>query len=240
MKLNNNSKRSESLLIMINNKTLLKHSFKKYYRQLGFSLTEIMVVVAIIGVLSSIAIPQYAKYQRKARQTEAKLMLGGIYTANMSFNLEWGYSTPNLYQMGFSPNGEILYNVGFDSEEPTLVGSKTINNATASNRPDDYDGPPPPPNDGGTQGVDLTNTGTVCGSAAYGTACTFLSTPSPIPATLTDSGTTYNIKVFNNVEKYSPKLNIIAVGNLGGDGEDIWMYEVDAGKKNMFNSKSGL
>ena len=114
MKTNNNSKRLRSIprSITMKGKTSLRYSFKRYCCQHGFSLTELMVVVTIIWILASIAVPQYSKYQRKVRQTEAKLMLGGIYTSNISFKAEWGYSTPNLYQMGFSPSGDILYNVG--------------------------------------------------------------------------------------------------------------------------------
>ena len=39
----------------------------------AFSMIELMVVVAIIGVLSAIGIPEYSKFQSKARQSEAKL-----------------------------------------------------------------------------------------------------------------------------------------------------------------------
>ncbi len=54
----------------------------------GFTLVELMIVVAIIGLLAAIAIPNFLKYQAKAKQGEAKVNLKGIYTAELSYLAE--------------------------------------------------------------------------------------------------------------------------------------------------------
>ncbi len=44
-----------------------------------------MIVVAIIGILAAIAIPNFLKYQAKARQSEARINLGGIFVAETAY-----------------------------------------------------------------------------------------------------------------------------------------------------------
>ena len=68
----------------------------------GFTLTELMVVVAIIGILSSIALPSYRKYVRNAKMTEAKLALSEAYAAEQSIYAEYTTYASCISYFGFS------------------------------------------------------------------------------------------------------------------------------------------
>ncbi len=75
----------------------------------GFTLVELMVVVGIIGVLASIALPQYKKFTAKSRQTEVKLALGSAYTLEQSFATEQSSFTSCIGKIGFSRDGSKFY-----------------------------------------------------------------------------------------------------------------------------------
>ena len=49
--------------------------------QKGFTLIELMIVIAIIGILAAIAIPAYQNYTIRAQVTEGDSLIGGVETA---------------------------------------------------------------------------------------------------------------------------------------------------------------
>ena len=94
----------------------MKTFFRSLKRQDGFTLVELMVVVAIIGLLSAVAIPNFRKYQAKAKVSEAKLQLSSVYTAETAFYSDYNIYHTCLAYMGFNPHREVAnryYAVGF-------------------------------------------------------------------------------------------------------------------------------
>jgi len=99
----------------------------------GFTLIELMIVVAIIAILASIAIPQYKKFQLKAKTSEAKSNIGAIRSAEETYAAEndaymqagwapsdvpgaapdpWGGDTSGFNKIGFRPAGNVYYRYG--------------------------------------------------------------------------------------------------------------------------------
>jgi len=87
-------------------------------RSSGFTLIELMIVVAIIGILAAIAIPNFLKFQCKSKQSEAKTNLSGIFTAEKAFFGEYNTYGTDLISVNWQPDGSPLYVYGFSGTFP--------------------------------------------------------------------------------------------------------------------------
>jgi len=85
----------------------------------GFTLIELMIVVAIIGILAAIAIPNFLKFQAKSKQSEAKTNLKGIFTAETSY-----FGENNKYETMSTVNWAP---VGTKQNYQYEIGTETIN-----------------------------------------------------------------------------------------------------------------
>lgn len=99
------------------------------YSKKGFSLVELMIVVAIIGILAAIAIPNFVEMQLRAKRSEVPGNVDGIKTAEIAYDASFdGYvalaaaprsagatdksqvpwtSPADFAVVGWSPDGEV-------------------------------------------------------------------------------------------------------------------------------------
>lgn len=89
--------------------------------QQGFTLIELMIVVAIIGILAAVALPAYQDYTKRARVSEALSLMSGAKAAITEY-----YSTNNTWpgsnaSAGLAPAASIS---GGSVISVTVTGSK--------------------------------------------------------------------------------------------------------------------
>ena len=76
-------------------------------KQQGFTLIELMIVVAIIGILAAIAIPAYQDYTIRAQVSEGLNLAGGAKAAVSEYTMDRGSWPISNAQAGLSDQGDI-------------------------------------------------------------------------------------------------------------------------------------
>jgi len=76
------------------------------------TLVELIVVVAIVGVLSAVGVPTFRKMVRKAKQSEAKVQLGTIAKLERVFFAEYDAFGNHLPRMGYEESTSYLFGAG--------------------------------------------------------------------------------------------------------------------------------
>ena len=94
----------------------------------AFTLTEVLVVLVIIGILVLLALPNLMPLITKAKSTEAKIQLEHLYTLEKTFFYEKSKYTNDLNSIGFlqeelvsqSENGKANYRIDIVEAGPTM------------------------------------------------------------------------------------------------------------------------
>jgi type IV pilus assembly protein PilE len=98
-------------------------------REEGFSLTELMIVLVIIGILMLLALPKFMNVITRAKMTEAKMMLKQVHTLQEAYHYERDIYSTDLTAIGFeqsalvSEGGTARYVISIEEGDDTTFAA---------------------------------------------------------------------------------------------------------------------
>ena len=109
---------------MIKMKTM-NHSHILESKEEGFSLTELLIVLAIIGILIMIAVPLYSNITTRAKTLEARTQLNHLHSLQQSYRLEFDTYSTEFASIGYehqnliSEGGTARYLIEIEKVSPS-------------------------------------------------------------------------------------------------------------------------
>jgi type IV pilus assembly protein PilA len=95
----------------------------------GYTLVELMVTVAIIGILAAISIPNFRRLQASSQQSEVRSNLRALYDFEQAHLMEYSRYTKSVVRLGFAPERGNRYQYGLKGS-PITSDDRTGTTAT--------------------------------------------------------------------------------------------------------------
>ncbi len=120
---------------------MLQQMLKRIKREEGFTLVELLIVVAIIAILAAIAIPQFSKYRLRGYKTELDSDAKNAYTAAQAYLTDFPGATAvdsldKLKTGGYQRSANISMNTALSTmnlDAGIIMLSSTVSGLTDNN-----------------------------------------------------------------------------------------------------------
>ncbi len=106
---------------------------KRVKAKKGFTLIELMIVVAILGILAAIAIPTYMDYTKRAKVSEAISLLSGMANAIAEYHTSYGSMPTSIDDIGGGKTSRYVTSMTWGGRETYGNNTYCSINATLGN-----------------------------------------------------------------------------------------------------------